>query len=196
MTYTVWDRGRLLGESPLDFIRCMPKLRTGFLHATPLGERLLPVAGGTCRAANALHRAARHCNDKERMRLPEYEAFENAAKKCASFRLELRSSDGTVIPTEYVGVTDFGFIEELGDDAFDADVEDEPEDFADESLASLGLDEWDASWDPEVDELDRLWDFDEDGADEAWRAREERGCERRWSRYQVQVRLIDEESIP
>ena len=63
-------------------------------------------------------------------------------------------------------------------------------------LASLGLDDWNASWDPDVDELDRLWDCDEDDADEAWRAREERDCERRWSRYQLQVELRAEESIP
>jgi hypothetical protein len=36
MTYTLWSRGRLLGESPLDFVRCIPKLRVGFLH--PTGE--------------------------------------------------------------------------------------------------------------------------------------------------------------
>jgi hypothetical protein len=197
MTYTVWHHGQLLGECPLDFIRCMPKLRTGFIHPTPFGEKLLPLAGGTCAAANALRRAARHCSDVDRQQLPEYAAFLDAMEKCASFRLELRGPDGSVIPTKDVSVRDFGFIDELGDEAFDDEFEDElGAEFEEESLASLGLDDWEATWDPEVDEADRFWDFDEDAADEPWLAREERDCGRRWSRCQLQVVLIDESSIP
>ncbi|MGH7677000.1 MAG: hypothetical protein ACRENU_00955 [Gemmatimonadaceae bacterium] len=197
MTYTVWHNGRLLGESPLDFIRCMPKLRTGFLHPTPLGDKLLPVAGGTCRAANALHRAARKCSDEERQRLPEYSAFEEACEKSASFRLVLRGPDGAVIPTEYVAVRDFGFLDQLGHDAFDDDLEDEPGcEEAQETLASMGLDDWNGAWTPETDKEDGFWYFDELELYEAWRPREERDCERRMSRYQLQVELIDESSIP
>jgi hypothetical protein len=196
MTYTVWHRGRLLGESPLDFIRCMPKLRTGFLHPSPLGEKLLPLAGGTCAAANALHRAARRKSNEERQRLPEYAAFLAACSESASYKLELRGPDGAVIPTRDVGVRDYGFLDELGDAAFDDLEDDIGGEFDDETLVSLGLDDWDASWDPNVDEADRFCDFDEDAGNESWRAREERDCERRMSRYQVMVELIDESAIP
>lgn len=204
MTYTVWHRGRLLGESPLDFVRCMPRLRTGFVHPTTLGEEVLPLAGGTCGAANALHRAARHCSsDEERRRLPEYAAFEAAVRESGSFDLELRGPDGAVIPTEYVAVRDFGFLDELGDEAFDDELEDELDEldeldevFEEETLASIGLDDWAAAWDPQVDEADASWDFDEDAADEPWRARKERDRERKWSRYQLQVELVDDASIP
>ena len=53
MTHTLWSRGRLLAESPLDFVRWMPKLRVGFLHPTPLGEKLLTVATGVSTASFA-----------------------------------------------------------------------------------------------------------------------------------------------
>ena len=204
MMYTVWHRGRCLGESPLDFIYREHKTRTGFLHATPLGEKILPVAGGTCAAANALHRAARHCrSEEERQRLPEYAAFRDAVEKCASFVLELRGPDGSVIPTVHVGVRDFGFIDELGDDAFpdptfEEELRDEAlrEEFGEETLASMGLDDWDATWDPQVDEEDEFWDFDADTANEPWRAREEPSDEQRMSRFQVMVELIDDASVP
>jgi hypothetical protein len=203
MTYTIWHRGRCLGESPLDFIYREHKTRTGFLHPTPSGDKLLPLAGGTCAAANALHRAARRCrSEEERQRLPEYTAFEKAIATCASFRLELRGPDGAVIPTRDVCVRDYGFIDELGDDAFADDLEDEPMDgpwrdeFGDETLAEMGLDDWNGTWDPSADGEDPVWDFDEEAVNEPWRAREERDCERRMSRFQVMVELIDDSSVP
>src|SRR5688572_30121732 len=113
--YTLWSRGRLLGESPLDFIRCMPKLRVGFLHPSLLGEKLLPVAGGVCAATIAYGRAARRCSsEEERRHIPEYAAFLSAIDASESIRLELRGADGSVIPTRYVAVRDFGFLDEPG----------------------------------------------------------------------------------
>ena len=41
MRYTLWSRDRLLGETDLDYVRCMPKTRMGELVATALGETLL-----------------------------------------------------------------------------------------------------------------------------------------------------------
>jgi hypothetical protein len=204
MTYTVWHRGRCLGESPLDFIYREHKTRTGFLHPTPLGEKLLPLAGGTCAAANALHRAARRCTSyEERKSLPEYAAYEAAIEKSESFQLELRGADGSVIPTRDVYVRDYGFIDELGDDAFpdptfEEELADEAlrEEFGEETLASMGLDDWNASWDPGMDEENSFWDFEDDTADELWRAREEPVCERPMSRFQVTVELIDDASVP
>jgi hypothetical protein len=202
MTYTVWCRGQLLGESPLDFIRSMTKLRVGFLHATPLGEELLPQAGGTCAAANALHRAARQHSDEDRARLPECAAFLAAIEKSESFELELRGPDGSVIPTRYVAVRDFGFLDDIDEEELEAELAREladaefDTDFGELTLAELGFDDWDATWNPDVDEENRFWDFDDDAADELWRARKERDCERRMSRYQLQVELIDERSIP
>ena len=203
MTYTVWHDGELLGESPLDFIWRENNHRVGFLFATPLGERILPLAGGTCAAANALHRAARHCRShEERERLPEYAAFEAACRTCESYRFELRGPDGAVIPTRDVSVRDYGFLDELGEDAFpDPTFEEELQDeelrqeLGEETLASMGLDDWDARWEPGADD-DDLWDFDEDSANEPWRGREEPKSERPMSRFQVMVELIDDASVP
>ena len=41
MHYTIWSRDRMLGETELDYIRCMPKHRMGDLTPTAIGERLL-----------------------------------------------------------------------------------------------------------------------------------------------------------
>ena len=41
MRYTIWSRDRMLGESELDYVRCMPKHRMGDLTPTAVGERLL-----------------------------------------------------------------------------------------------------------------------------------------------------------
>jgi hypothetical protein len=136
-----------------------------------------------------------------RRRIPEYADWLAAIDASQSFSLELRGPDGSVIPTHDVCVRDFGFLDELDDDDFEAMFEDDAgvdlrDEFADEeTMASLGLDDWDAPWDPEADDEDRRWDFDALAADEPWRPAE-RDCDRRWSRYQLQVELIDESSIP
>lgn len=198
MTYTVWHDGKLLGESPLDFMYREHNTRTGFLHPTPWGEKVLPLAGGTCAAANALHRAARHCRThEEQVRLPEYAAFEAASATCASYRLELRGPDGSVIPTRDVGVRDYGFIDELGDDAFvDDELDERGVEEAEEILASIREDDVAAAWTPEADRSDAVWEFDEESLYEPWRQHEERDCERRTSRFQVMVELIDDAAIP
>ncbi len=41
MLYTIWSRDRMLGETELSYIRCMPKHRMGDLTPTAVGERLL-----------------------------------------------------------------------------------------------------------------------------------------------------------
>jgi hypothetical protein len=44
MRYTLWSRGRLLGETDLGFIYRDNGFRCGWLHPTLLGDRLMPVA--------------------------------------------------------------------------------------------------------------------------------------------------------
>jgi hypothetical protein len=200
MAYTLWSRGRLLGKSPLDFIRCMPKLRTGFLYPSPLGEKLLPVAGGTSAAAVAFSKALRARpepkSQEDMERLPEYADWVSATDECEALALELRGPDGTVIPTDHICVRDLEFLLTLSEESIERELEKEwcersPE-IEEETLHTLGLDDWDASWDATEDEDDLFGDFDDLPA-EPWRAEPE---EREWPRYQLQVELVDDSSIP
>lgn len=205
MSYTVWYRGELLGESPLDFIRWKPCLRVGFLHATPQGEKILQVAGGTCAAAIELSRALQRQPEADRETLPEYAAFIAAMENSHRYELELRDADGVVIPTNDVSVRDFGDLERLKSDHVDEMNDFHNLDDADDSrlaadvnadlelLSAAFADDWDATWDPVVDAEERLFDFDEE--EEPWRARDER-APRPASRYQLQVELIDDLAIP
>lgn len=44
MRYTVWSRGRQLGETDLGFAFRYNGLRCGWFHPTECGDRLLPIA--------------------------------------------------------------------------------------------------------------------------------------------------------
>src|SRR5690349_422046 len=48
--YTLWSRGRLLGETDLGFIYRDNGFRCGWLHPTEIGERILPEAAGVAPA--------------------------------------------------------------------------------------------------------------------------------------------------
>ena len=50
MQYTVWSRGRLLGETDLGFIYRENRHRCGWFHPNDLGEQLMPAAVGVAPA--------------------------------------------------------------------------------------------------------------------------------------------------
>src|SRR5919199_598978 len=50
MQYTLWSRGRLLGETDLGFVFRPKGFRCGWLYPTALGERLMPAATGVAPA--------------------------------------------------------------------------------------------------------------------------------------------------
>lgn len=205
MTYTLWSRGRLLGESPLDFVRCMPNLRVGFLHPTPLGEKLLPVACGASPASVAWGRALREAkvkaDEKAFFMLPEYADYRSACDEEAAMALELRGPGGEVIPTEDIAVRDtewvlatFGEKSTLTEEEIsDADA---PKRNAGQSTDE-NPDAWDDSDDADLSEEEMVAELEalsvDDAADLAWRPPRE---ERQWMRYQLQVTLIHDWSIP
>ena len=170
MKYTLWSRGRLLGELALDFVRCIPGMRVGFLYPSPLGEQLLPLAGEAAAATIAFGLSARGCaNVDELRRTTAYADYRAAADATEASQLELRDADGAVIATHHIAVCDYGYLDELDDEL--ADDDDTP----------------DQLWDPDsVDLLD----------DHNWPDAGGWPDDRPWSRYQVQVELIDESSVP
>jgi hypothetical protein len=46
MPYTVWSRGRLVGESELAYAQAFPDMRMGDFQPSPVGETLLPIILG------------------------------------------------------------------------------------------------------------------------------------------------------
>lgn len=170
--YTLWSRGRLLGESELDLVHCISKLRTGFLYPTALGKTLLPVAAAVSSASIAFSEALEIVQSESReatwRRLPEYADYHSACDAFEALELELRDPHGNVISTEYLEVRDTEIVIDLGATPHNTDRQT----FTDEESSSLETD---------------------DAADLSWR-RPRDGCE--WTRYQLQVSLVDDSAIP
>lgn len=111
--------------------------------------------------------------------------------------LELRGPDGKVIPTEDIAVRDTEFLIEWSE----ATGQREADALADDEAAAItALDDEDdvLPWESIEDDFDEaalvaeLEALSADDAADGWRQREERP----WMRYQLQVRLIHDWSIP
>ena len=102
MPYTLWSRGRLLGETDLGFIYRENGFRCGWLHPTELGERLLPDATGVAPALRT-----------EFMIGPDATAHADvlaAVDREEALELELRGPNGQRIETESIGVIDTHYL--------------------------------------------------------------------------------------
>src|SRR5688572_22512388 len=106
--YTLWSHGQLLGESALDYARVFPKLRTGDLELTPRG---LTLIGRLTQTREDSYRSARRVTnpgagaseDSQETFCADAAAFND---QYTALALELHASDGTVIPTEDIHITD------------------------------------------------------------------------------------------
>lgn len=197
MTFSLWSKGRLLGESPLDFVRCMPRHRMGFLHPTADGERLLPVASGVSPAMTNLSRAVqRRCEKEweeltgaerqERMRtLTEFADVAAAQSHCDALELELRRDDGSVVPTEWIDVRDTEYLHEL---AREFEEEDERREaiFGEQPLDP----ELEAAVEHDLAVMEEMRGGDDPdlGIDDE--------PEMEWPRYQLQIMLLDDLDLP
>lgn len=193
-SYSLWSRGRLLGQTELDYVRCMRKQRMGDLNPTELGEKLLPLATGVSRAVIELGMVSRElAADTERSgaslddllrHTTEGADFAAAQVHEDSLELELRGPDGSVVPTEWIDVRDTHYLLALAQEAEDVPgpLFDDEEDA--ELMAAI-----------EHDEALMRFQFDDElasefGNDEPWQE------ETSFPRYQIQVRLLDDRSIP
>ncbi|MGQ0712310.1 MAG: hypothetical protein ACT4PJ_01120 [Gemmatimonadaceae bacterium] len=194
MPYTLWSRGRLLGESALDYRRVFPRHRMGDFHPTEAGEKVMPVATGVSRAGVDLvktlsgSRPGGHAREQLRQ-TSEYADLAAAEDRCDALALELRGPDGVVIPTEWIDLRDTEFLLSLAE-MEDLDVPEFSPEFCgieddDCGAPPLGLSE----------NPFQAADFEEDDyasfEDEApWRS------ERVFPRYQLQVMLREDASVP
>ena len=181
MTYTLWSRGELLGESALDYVRVIPNLRTGDLHLTAKGltliERLAQTHADAYYAARQLRNEAVDESDLKHV-------FADLAAERDQYEilaLEVRAADGSVIPTEDVYIRDTDYLQAIAHDRDDDE---------DEALDDVALDDVLDGDDLKAFE-EQLIELREDFP--PWASDEP---EREPARFQLYVRLQNEWSIP
>ena len=199
MPYTVWSHGRLLGETDLGFVRCIRNARTGWFHPTPEGEMLMPIATGVPAALHAWglryrERVDARGNSDGECGIMDHSTesadLEAATQHAEALELELRRADGTVVSTKDIGIRD---IDELMVRFGEEEEEDE-----DDDLDDLLLDKSDE--DLQLEESVRhdaeliLEGFAENDSYRQWSPADLEAP--RLPRYQIQVRLVDDDAIP
>lgn len=204
MLYTVWHRGRVLGHTSLEFRRGIRGARLGWFHPTPEGERVMPVVSAVPAAMRALARG--HCladdgeprassSDRRATLLAD---LAEALQHLQSLELQLRREDGSVVPVSEIGLQDADQLGELGrldlvEPTGEVDWECDDGDFPT------------AAFDPddpeglgglrELDDLDDLDGLDElDAMPFLMDAEDDRRAGA--SRFQIVVRLVDDEDLP
>jgi hypothetical protein len=171
--YTVWSRGRLIGDTDLGFIRVISQARSGWFHPNGEGERLMPVIASVLPAMRAyLHRNAVDAQAQSLMRpamhgSTEYADLADAFQHLHSLGLELRRDDGSIVPTSDIGIQDTEQLIELVE-VEDDDVDAESWDADDELVAEDSTTDW---MPEDLQEPD-------------------------FPRYQIHVQLLREDAIP
>jgi hypothetical protein len=125
-----------LGTTDLGFIYRPDVYRCGWLHPTPLGERLLPIAAGVAPALRA-----------EYMLGPDTTLHADVVSACdqeEALELELRREDGTLIETTDIGITDTHYVLSIPISEDDEDFELTPEQQAeiDDMVAEMKAEGW------------------------------------------------------
>jgi hypothetical protein len=185
MPYTLWSRGRLLGESELDYKRVVHRHRMGDFYPTNIGAKLMPVATGASAAGMDLAKLTPSSpvdSDKgeppigllELRQTAEYADFAAAQNRCDALALELHGPHGSMIPTEWIDVRDTEFLLSLACHD-DLDMDDADRVFSDDA--------------------DRVFSDDAD-AELFGDAHVDYGSEDAFPRYQLQVMLRDDAAVP
>jgi len=118
--YTVWSRGRLVGESKLAYGRAFPKLRAGDFFPSELGHKLMPIIVGVGPALSSFHDVvdeARLAGEavqvgesgqwSEKLRqTTEYADATSIPDELESLALELRDDRGRVVKTDWIHIQD------------------------------------------------------------------------------------------
>lgn len=167
MQYTLWSRGRLLGETDLAFVSRENGHRCGWFHPNALGERLMPEATGVAPAMRLEYSVG-----------PDATLHADVLAACdaeEALELRLRGPNGTCIETESIAITDTHYLLSIPDnDLIDPD---EANELTPEQQAEV--DEWVAEWHAEHPETSYI---DEEEVE--------------LPRYLIQIQLIDDRSVP
>ena len=124
MPYTLWSRGRMLGETDLSFAQVRANHRMGWFHPSPQGDALMPVLTGPGPALKAVGKLMRDpLRSVTRSRqsdssgewpsdirtTTEYADLVSSVDELEAMELQLRNSDGAVMEVEHVGIDDTEF---------------------------------------------------------------------------------------
>jgi hypothetical protein len=134
--YTLWSRGRLLGETDLGFIYRENGYRTGWFHPNELGDRLMPVATGVAPALRTMYMIGPDANIEADVR--------SAGDHEEALALELRGPGGAAIETEHIAIIDTHYLLSIPDDDTLDDLELTAEQQAE---IEAFVDEWNAERD-------------------------------------------------
>ena len=190
MNYVVSSRGEPIGVTDLGFYVALPRHRIGWLHPNAHGEKVLPVVATVLPALRACvsRTAAGNSEDNSRVQPHSEKAtlladLAAALQHVSALELTLHREDGTLIPTESVGVKDMDQLLELFPlEEFDLEEADADADEYSIPPADLqSLDDTAATF-LDDDEL-RPWT---PAADEEFE----------FPRYQVHVTLRDDHALP
>jgi hypothetical protein len=123
MPYTLWSRGRLLGDTDLGFVQVFSNVRMGWFRPSPLGDTLMSVLTGTGPALHRVGRLMRH-PIRNATRAPvsdedwpppdirsstAYADLVSSVDELEAMQLQLRDPDGNVMEVEHIGVDDVEF---------------------------------------------------------------------------------------
>jgi hypothetical protein len=124
MPYTLWSRGRLLGETDLGFVRVFANHRMGWFHPSPQGVVLMPVLTGPGPALKAVGklmrgpvRSARRSRDANMTgdyptdirTTTEYADLVSSVDELESMDLAMRDPDGAIMEIDHIGIDDTKF---------------------------------------------------------------------------------------
>lgn len=189
MNYIVSSRGQPIGVTDLGFYIILPRHRSGWLHPNAHGEKVLPVVATVLPALRAY---AHRISDDDRgvesvAQHPDkstlFADLAAAMQHVSALELTLHREDGSLIPTESVGVKDMDQLLELARSGeFDSDFDEAD---ADELFAE--------STDLEALDTTSALSFEEEEL-RAWTPADDE--ETAFPRYQVYVTLLDDHPLP
>jgi hypothetical protein len=198
--YTVWSRGRLIGDTDLGFIRLVDQARSGWFYPNADGERVMPTIAAVLPAMRAyLHRDAMDAQGDSFVHpamhgSTTFADLAQAFQRLRSLDLELRREDGSVVPTSDIGIQDTEQLLELADlddDDLDAASWDAVDDL-------LKRDEGDSQFDADIrHDLDLFapgFEADYDDPSPDWMPDDTEDPQ--YPRYQIHVQLLHGDAIP
>jgi hypothetical protein len=186
LMYTVSSRGRPIGVTDLGFVRIGGPSRSGWFYPNAAGERLMPIFAAPLPAMRAyLHQDLRE--DGNPIVQPQligstlFADLAESLQNVASLDLALHREDGSLVPTELIGIQDTEQLLALADEA--DEERDAEEDFDDDFDDAI-----DGELDPDESLLDGAI-----GQITAWIPEDDEPP--KFPRYQIHVVLADASAI-
>lgn len=194
MEYIVSSRGRPIGVTDLGFIRYDRRHRAGWFYPNEAGERVMPVVGEVLPALWAYAKCDRVAEDgtpiprDELLRSSLYADLAEALHHAEALDLTLHYPDGSLVPTESVGIRDIEVLLSMPDDDDDEEFHDRPwqlndpiEEAIEHDMAIL------------TNNFTDMHLFEDPNEDKPWLPAEE---EPEFPRYQIMVLLAEDDAIP